>query len=69
MELKFSMKDLMSQITPEDIQKERIALCRACDSYKPTLHLCGECGCQVDAKTRMAMTTCPLFKWMPVQVK
>jgi hypothetical protein len=66
MHLDIKMSDILATFAPKDIQEQRLSICKECPKFKPTLHLCEECGCQMDAKTRLAYATCPLHKWLPV---
>jgi hypothetical protein len=54
----------MSVVTEPEIQQERIKICKSCEHFEPVLHRCKECNCLLEAKTRMAMSTCPLHKWL-----
>lgn len=51
----------------KEVQAERIAICKSCDKYVSAIHLCSECKCLVDAKTRLARQKCPLNKWMDIK--
>lgn len=42
---------------------ERMASCRACDSFLPGLQRCGECGCIMLLKARLVDAECPLGRW------
>jgi hypothetical protein len=48
-------------------QAERIAICKQCEKYSSAIHMCNECKCLVDLKTRLARQRCPLNKWMDVK--
>lgn len=43
------------------------AICAGCDKYQPgalpVADKCGQCGCFLSAKARMATEACPLGKW------
>lgn len=47
----------------EDIAHSRLELCKSCDHFVTLLHLCGECGCIMDAKVKLPNAFCPLRKW------
>ena len=47
---------------------ERYDICKQCDSFKPTLKVCGECNCWLPGKTKLEFASCPLYKW-PGEVK
>ena len=40
----------------------RLEMCHSCPSLKQG-KLCGECGCVVEWKTKLATEVCPLGKW------
>ena len=42
---------------------QRMAICKACPSYKSLAFMCGECKCIMPAKTRINSAECPLGKW------
>ena len=42
---------------------QRMAICKACPSYKSILFMCSECGCVMPAKTKLDNSSCPLGKW------
>ena len=48
--------------TPEQKQ-ERLAICYACDRWKPSTRQCKECGCFMDLKSKIKAADCPLGKW------
>ena len=50
---------------PVDFEKgkERMIICKECDSYTKSVHMCKECGCFMPVKTLLENTTCPLEKW------
>lgn len=43
----------------EDERNRRMAICRACEHFQPTLTQCGLCGCFLEAKTRLVNYHCP----------
>ena len=52
--------------TNEQLARKRIAICRKCKSCSHIDILgdiCNECGCVLDAKTRVKDETCELNKW------
>lgn len=51
----------------EDIQKERMAICLTCPRLIKATRQCKECGCFMDAKTRLFDSECPLGKWDQVE--
>ena len=50
-----------------EIQSRRIEMCKRCDRYNNILHMCNECKCLVDLKTRLARQRCPLNKWEEIK--
>ena len=46
---------------PSFIPKQRIEICRSCDSY--SLGFCKHCGCLMKLKTHMESAECPENKW------
>lgn len=40
----------------------RMAICKACPLLRP-MNRCKECGCFMDAKTKLKNVSCPLGKW------
>lgn len=47
---------------PKELADERMAICHACP-HLGKLNRCKECGCFMDAKTKMLHQKCPLGKW------
>ena len=47
----------------QDKQKERLIICKECDSYVKNRDMCKECGCIMSMKTRLFAAKCPLGKW------
>ena len=58
-----------SQDTPEgerasdEIQEQRLSICKECPRYVKMTSQCLECGCIMKLKTKLAAATCPLGKW------
>lgn len=52
-----------SLIVSEEIQKERLAICRECPKYDDMQHRCKMCGCHLGGKVKFALDSCPLGKW------
>ena len=58
------LKELLRQ--NKEMSKERMDICKECPMfYKDELlgDRCKECGCRLNAKTRIAEEKCPLNKW------
>lgn len=49
-------------LAPEELVTKRLEICHACPSLG-VLNRCKECGCFMDAKTRLMNVECPLKKW------
>lgn len=45
---------------PDEVYEERVAICRTCDQWDPTRHVCKICGCYTRIKLRLATEHCPL---------
>ena len=52
----------------EDVQKQRMSICLECPRLIKSTRQCKECGCFMDAKTKLFDATCPLHKWDQVSV-
>lgn len=48
---------------PEEEFQRRMSICRTCPKFKPDMCICGECGCSLQLKCRIADMECPLGKW------
>jgi hypothetical protein len=48
------------------ISKERMAICEACEHYKPATTQCEQCGCFMVGKTKFLSSECPIGKWKAV---
>jgi len=51
------------RVRPFEGSKRRMSICRECDRLSKVLNRCKECGCFMDAKTKISGTRCPLGKW------
>jgi hypothetical protein len=61
----------------EEVSKERLEICAACDlnsekakkkgyvTHRPDIH-CTDCGCNLELKTRCMDCACPIKKWEEV---
>lgn len=58
-----------SQDTPEgerasdELQEQRLSICKECPRYVKFTSQCLECGCIMKLKTKLAAAVCPLGKW------
>lgn len=46
-----------------EIAEKRFAICKECPAYVKLTHQCKECGCVMNAKTKLPNASCPLNKW------
>lgn len=46
-----------------EIQKGRMEICRECPKFLKITTQCIECGCIMEAKTKLPHAYCPLGKW------
>lgn len=51
----------------EDISEKRLNICISCDRFAKMTRTCKECGCLMDAKTKLGNAFCPLGKWGQVE--
>ncbi len=49
-------------VTDEEAEA-RMAICLECPALRKSNHQCRECGCLMNAKTKLVSATCPLGKW------
>lgn len=56
-------------MTTNEVFERRLAICEACDQFKPRTMACKVCGCRLRAKLRMPSEQCPLDppKWEAVE--
>lgn len=55
-----------NMIAPRAVQKQRYAICTACEHFNHTIKQCRVCDCFMPVKTRLAFVACPKDKWHPV---
>ena len=53
---------------PEEIQEQRLDICKDCPRLRKKLMQCKECGCIMTAKVKLAEAFCPLGKWSALEV-
>lgn len=51
-----------------EIAEKRLNICKSCVKYIALTHQCKECGCIMNAKTKLPHASCPLGKWGTVNV-
>lgn len=44
-------------------RRERFNICKGCPELITPINVCGQCGCLMKLKTKLADATCPLGKW------
>lgn len=56
--------------TPLKVLEERLEICHKCENFESKWYAgtgrCKECGCSIQAKLRMASSSCPINKWPAV---
>lgn len=52
-----------SLIVSDEVQRERLSVCKKCPKYDELQHRCKECGCPLGSKVKFALDSCPLKKW------
>ena len=50
-------------LVSEEVQAERMEICRTCEYFDPQQVRCRHCGCWLEQKTKYALDSCPLEKW------
>ena len=43
--------------------EQRLAVCKSCEHYIPTVTMCGKCKCILPLKVRVWRSQCPLRRW------
>lgn len=51
------------QLAPNELAQSRIANCEQCDYFLPKARRCVDCGCYLDAKTKILSAKCPRGYW------
>jgi hypothetical protein len=51
-----------------EVAEERLVICRECEHFIKATHQCTQCGCIMNAKTKLPNASCPLGKWGRVSV-
>lgn len=47
----------------DEVYRERMTICKACDKYDELDNRCRQCGCFLPPKAKMILDSCPLDKW------
>ena len=50
-------------IVSEHIRHDRLSICNLCEHRIESVNVCSKCGCFLPAKTKLAMSKCPIGKW------
>ena len=51
------------KILPKEVKKARIDICRECNRFDESRHVCRECGCFLVNKVKFTASRCPLSYW------
>tara|TARA_B100001250_G_C19800602_1_gene790868 strand:+ start:1045 stop:1419 length:375 start_codon:yes stop_codon:yes gene_type:complete len=73
-DLKSAAKDAFKgqALVPDDVQQERLDICKTCEFFNKSKGKCNQCGCYMDLKTWLASVECPLGdhkKWSKYKEK
>jgi len=47
-----------------DLQQQRLDICKGCEFYIPEQDRCGKCGCYLKSKSAWKSAKCPIGKWV-----
>ena len=50
-------------LVPEEVKNARIDICRECNRFDESRHVCRECGCFLVNKVKFTASRCPLNYW------
>ena len=50
-------------LVPDEVKKARIDICRECNRFDESRHVCRECGCFLVNKVKFSAAHCPLNLW------
>ena len=63
-DVKIALTDIMkNQYVSQEIRDSRKNICATCEHYNPRWKQCKLCGCQMQIKTNLASSKCPVHKW------
>jgi len=48
----------------KEVQNKRLAFCKECKYFKPSLKQCSLCGCIMPLKVKLADSWCPVGYWI-----
>jgi hypothetical protein len=52
-----------TKMTTDDVARSRYQICLGCPELTATTKQCKQCGCFMNAKTKLRDAQCPLGKW------
>ena len=64
--IKYTIKGFTTSgviLAEETIINKRIELCIECPAFQAEHSRCTKCGCFMNVKARLAVSTCPIGKW------
>jgi hypothetical protein len=47
----------------DEVQQERLEICKACPELIKLTSQCKKCGCLMNLKTKLKEAACPIGKW------
>lgn len=50
-------------VASAEVSSNRLSICDKCPSLRSPGHICNECGCLMQIKTKLLTSACPLGKW------
>jgi len=50
-------------LVTEEVYNTRMNICNGCEFFVHKSKRCTQCGCFMEAKTRLKKTFCPIHKW------
>ena len=51
------------EIASDEVQNQRLDICKSCDQYFSITTTCKRCGCFMKVKVQFNIAKCPLEKW------
>jgi hypothetical protein len=55
--------ELAVELADEDVANSRLSICLSCPHLTKPLNQCSQCGCFMNAKTKLKNVSCPIDKW------
>lgn len=57
-------KNIKENMVVSDEEKERrLTICRECPHFRHKTTRCGQCGCFLNIKAKLAIVNCPIGQW------